>query len=306
MKTSKEEPLVSVIVTTYNRKELLKETIDSILNQTVRKFELIVVDNFSDYDFLSHIESFNDKRISPFQNINNGIIAVNRNFGIRRAKGKYIAFCDDDDLWLPNKLEVQLKHFDDDIIGVGSSATNIGDLTFHRCRKKIDHDYILDFNELLRGKTAPLSSLVIHNENLLFDENEGLKFVEDFEFQLRMTRETNKKIKVISEPLIFYRIHAENESADIKKAENIFNVYNKYKELMSEKQIAKCYYKSYFGLGIKSLRSGNQKVKDYFVQAFQYADIRRKCLLFLVVVFSKFPRILRDRMLFMYYKFRNL
>ena len=306
METTKEEPLVSVIVTTYNRKELLKKTIDSILNQTFRNFELIVVDNFSVYDFFSHIESFNDKRITPFQNINNGIIAVNRNYGILRAKGQYVAFCDDDDIWFPNKLEVQLKHFDDDIIGVGSSAINIGNLTFRRCKKKSNHDNILDFSGLFNGNTAPLSSLVIRNKNLLFDENEGLKFVEDFEFQLRMTFETNKKVKIISEPLIFYRIHAENESADIKKAENIFNVYNKYKELMSEKQIIECYYKSYLGLGIKSFRTGNQKAREYFILASKYADIRRKWLLFLIVVFSKFPRILRDRMLLIYYKFCNL
>ena len=85
-------PLVSVIVTTYNRKELLKETIDSILNQTFKNFELIVVDNFSDYDFSAHLESFNDDRIKTFQNQNNGVIAINRNFGIKQTKGKYIIY----------------------------------------------------------------------------------------------------------------------------------------------------------------------------------------------------------------------
>ena len=299
-------PMVSVVVSTYNRSDLIGETIRSILDQTHQNIELIIVDDGSTDNTREVVESFSNRRIKYIYTDNWGGPARPRNIGIREAKGDYIAFCDSDDYWDLRKLEVQLRHFDDDIIGVGSSAINVGNLTFHRCRKKIDHDYILDFNELLRGKTTPLSSLVICNENLLFDENEGLKFVEDFEFKLRMTYETNKKIKVISEPLIFYRIHAENESADIKKAENIFNVYNKYKELMSEKQIAKCYYKSYLGLGIKSLRSGNQKAKDYFVQAFQYADIRRKCLLFLVVVFSKFPRILRDRMLLIYYEFCNL
>ena len=61
-------PLVSVIVTTYNRKEMLKETILSILNQTYSNFELIVVDNFSDYDFFNFIKSFEDSRLKPFQN----------------------------------------------------------------------------------------------------------------------------------------------------------------------------------------------------------------------------------------------
>ena len=90
----KTSPLISVIVTTYNRKRLLKQTLDSILNQTFTDFELIVVDNYSDYNFISYIKSFNDKRIKSFQNKNNGVIAVNRNYGIIKAQGKYIAFCD--------------------------------------------------------------------------------------------------------------------------------------------------------------------------------------------------------------------
>lgn len=85
-------PKVSVIVTTYNRKEYLAETIQSILNQTFQDFELIVVDNYSNYDFFGLMKSFNSEKITAFQNQNNGIIAVNRNFGIKLAKGEFIAF----------------------------------------------------------------------------------------------------------------------------------------------------------------------------------------------------------------------
>lgn len=101
-------PQVSVIVTTYNRKELLAETIQSILCQTFQDFELIVVDNFSNYDFQAHLQSFNSEKIVPFQNANDGVIAVNRNFALEKAKGKYVAFCDDDDYWEPDKLQRQL------------------------------------------------------------------------------------------------------------------------------------------------------------------------------------------------------
>ena len=104
--------LVSVIVTTYNRKDLLTKTIDSILNQTYKNYELIVVDNYSNYDFLSHIKSFNDERIRSFQSANDGIISVNRNYGIKKAKGKYIAFCDDDDSWKPKKLQVSMEYIE--------------------------------------------------------------------------------------------------------------------------------------------------------------------------------------------------
>ncbi len=106
-------PLISVIVTTYNRKELLEETINSILNQTFKNFELIVVDNNSNYDFLTHMNNFNDRRIHAYQNSNDGIIAINRNFGIKKARGDYIAFCDDDDLWAPQKVEIQIVTIED-------------------------------------------------------------------------------------------------------------------------------------------------------------------------------------------------
>ena len=104
-------PIVSVIVTTYNRQEYLSETIRSILNQTFQDFELIIVDNFSNYDFFSLIYSFNSDKITALQNDNQGIIASNRNVGIRKAQGEFIAFCDDDDIWIPEKLENQIQVF---------------------------------------------------------------------------------------------------------------------------------------------------------------------------------------------------
>ena len=101
--------MVSVVVTTFNRKDLLKETLESILAQTYQDFELIVVDNYSNYDFNALIESFKSDKIRAYQNQNHDVIATNRNFGIEKAKGEYIAFCDDDDLWMPDKLEKQMK-----------------------------------------------------------------------------------------------------------------------------------------------------------------------------------------------------
>ena len=96
-------PKVSVILTTYNRPDLVKKTILSILNQTFIDFELIVVDNYSDYNFLGLIEEINDQRIYAFQNKNNGNISINRNFALEIAKGDFIEFCDDDDIWKNNK-----------------------------------------------------------------------------------------------------------------------------------------------------------------------------------------------------------
>ena len=145
-------PTISVIVTTYNRKEFLLETVKSILNQTVSDFELIVVDNFSDYDFFQEMNILNDDRIRAFQNNNDGIIARNRNFGIKKARGEFIAFCDDDDYWAKDKLIIQLSHFntDVDLVGIGTNCKNIGDTEYYRKTKKINFDIKLGFEDLFR------------------------------------------------------------------------------------------------------------------------------------------------------------
>ena len=103
-------PIVSVIVTTFNRCEMLGETIASIINQSFQDFELIIVDNMSQDGTEQFIKNIKDARIRYFRNPNFGIIASNRNYGIAKSRGFYIAFCDDDDLWKKNKLELQLNY----------------------------------------------------------------------------------------------------------------------------------------------------------------------------------------------------
>jgi glycosyltransferase involved in cell wall biosynthesis len=124
-----DKPLVSILVLTYNRKVFLHETIESILNQTYKNFEIIIVDNFSNYDFLSYMNSFKDDRIKPFQNKNNGVIVVNRNYGLTKAQGEYIAVCDDDDLWIPQKLEKQVNYlnYNHDIAALGCQYSCINE-----------------------------------------------------------------------------------------------------------------------------------------------------------------------------------
>ena len=103
------EPLVSIVVTTFNRKEKLQEAL-SILEQSYDNFEIVVVDNFSDYDIKDFINKFNDNRIRLIQNNNGGNYVINRNLGIKQSRGDYIAG-DDDDYWLPHKLNDQMRLF---------------------------------------------------------------------------------------------------------------------------------------------------------------------------------------------------
>ena len=206
-------PVVSVIVTTFNRKNMLKATIESILNQTFSQFELLIVDNFSNYDFINFINSFNDSRIKSFQNNNNGIIAVNRNFGIKKSVGKYIAFCDDDDYWDKNKLFDQIKVFQSfDTILVSSLALNFGAETnfFSKNYGFLYNRIKLDYKSLLISNPIVLSSTLIKSEVLKkvggFSEDKNLIAVEDYDLYLRIFDLGN--FVLIKKFLIYYRFHA--------------------------------------------------------------------------------------------------
>ena len=205
-------PVVSVIVTTFNRQDMLKTTIESILNQTFSQFELLIVDNFSNYDFINFINSFNDSRIKSFQNNNNGIIAVNRNFGIKKSIGKYIAFCDDDDYWDKNKLFDQIKVFQSfDTILVSSLALNFGvDTNFFSQNYGFLYNRIkLDYKSLLISNPIVLSSTLIKSEVLKkvggFSEDKNLIAVEDYDLYLRIFDLGN--FVLIKKFLIYYRFH---------------------------------------------------------------------------------------------------
>lgn len=100
---------VTVIMPTYNHAAFIGEAIGSVLCQTYPHLELIVIDNFSKDDTENIVKSFSDPRIRYYKFNNKGIIAASRNFGIKESRGKYVAFLDSDDLWLPKKLEYQVS-----------------------------------------------------------------------------------------------------------------------------------------------------------------------------------------------------
>ena len=216
---------ISVIVTTYNRPKLLKETLDSILNQTYVDFELIVVDNNSNYDFFKLIESFNDNRIIAYQNENDGIIAVNRNFGIKKSKGQYIAFCDDDDIWVKSKLEIQLRQIEishADIISSNISIfkDNIKDILIETKAKKPRNLYdSLWFNQVYTSTV-----LVRNSELLFFSEDPNLITVEDYGLWINLMI-NGFKFDFSAQNLIYYRKASDGAYIKNYRKRNIKLIY---------------------------------------------------------------------------------
>ncbi len=102
-------PKVSVIIPTYNRQDVVAQTVQSVLNQTERDLEVIVVDDGSKDNTREVIQHLTDSRVSYFYKTNSGPASA-RNFGLSKAQGEYIAFLDSDDLWPENYLEVILTN----------------------------------------------------------------------------------------------------------------------------------------------------------------------------------------------------
>ncbi|OGS71119.1 MAG: hypothetical protein A3F91_08330 [Flavobacteria bacterium RIFCSPLOWO2_12_FULL_35_11] len=114
------EKLVSVVIPTYNRVKTIARAINSVLNQTYKKLEILVVDDGSTDNTEKIVRNFKDDRIKYIRHPYNKGGGAARNTGIRASMGEYIAFLDSDDEWLPEKIEKQLNvfHKSNDSLGV--------------------------------------------------------------------------------------------------------------------------------------------------------------------------------------------
>ena len=119
---AKESGLVSIIMPSYNTASYIKDTIQSVLNQTYTNWELIIVDDCSTDNTDEVLSEIHDKRIRYFKNEKNSGAAISRNKALREARGQWVAYLDSDDIWMPKKLEKQISFMEKN--GYAFSYTN--------------------------------------------------------------------------------------------------------------------------------------------------------------------------------------
>ncbi len=212
------QPTVSVIIPTYNRANYLKKSLQSAISQTVRDIEIIVINNYSTDNTLEVINSFNDQRIKIINFKNGGVIAKSRNQGMVQSTGRYIAFLDDDDLWCPDKLELQIEYLEShpEFGAVYSNAIIIDEkdnrygFLINRGQAKEGHV----FQYLLGGNFITILTVLMRRELLesigLFNEEPALIAVEDYEYWMRAAFKFG--FGYIGKPLALYRIHGTSVS----------------------------------------------------------------------------------------------
>ena len=149
-----DNPLISIYMPTWNRQQLAIRAIKSILRQDYPHWEMIIVDDCSSDDSLSIIQEYAriDSRIRYLRTDKpSGSPTLPRNMGIKEAKGRYIAFLDSDDIWLPNKLSDQLKVFEKSEVAIVFSSYEKVSLGGERCGREVIAPCEVDYPLLLKG-----------------------------------------------------------------------------------------------------------------------------------------------------------
>lgn len=193
-------PFISVVLPTHNRVQEIRKAIDSVISQSFKDWELIIVDNFSSDGTREVVASFLDDRIKFFQFLNEGNIAKSRNVGIQRSKGQFIAFLDSDDYWFENKLEVAasylLKGVDYFFSPMQIKHLSKGSL-FRKKKfgKKINEHTLFFKYLLLEGNIISTSSMVVKKSLLkevnCFDTRNELIAGEDYDLWIRISFVSN-------------------------------------------------------------------------------------------------------------------
>ena len=242
-------PLVSIIIPLYNSENYVHKTIESILNQTYKNFELIIVDDASTDNSIKIINSYvrDDKRIKLIQSSSNfGGPARPRNIGIRESKGEYIAFCDNDDLWENNKLEMQLNqiiknNFNfccSDILLIDENNNELNFSFFRKITRMIF--FTPTYFKLFFSSQIALSSVLISREFLgenKFDEDKNLIACEDYLLWLTLFRKKQIKYYKTKDKLVRYRI-IKNSASSNKIRQQIIWMYCLTKHIINEKDFS--------------------------------------------------------------------
>ena len=216
---SNDSPLVSVIVPAYNRADTLSQTLDSVLEQSYRHFELIVVDDGSTDSTAESVRKYNDQIQYIFQD-NAGPSAA-RNRGIAESQGRLVTFLDSDDLWLPTKLETQVRlmsQLDASVVCClcnalmrQSDGREFASFDNAELEPSLDEGVWVNVTQVLATRFVFFNQAVMVRREALLETggyDESLWLMEDQDLALRLA--LKGKWAFTNEPLVIWQGGAEN------------------------------------------------------------------------------------------------
>lgn len=302
---------ISIILNCHNGEKYLNETLKSLENQTYKEFEIIFYDNCSTDSSAEIAKSF-DNRLKYYKNNFFISLGAARNKAIELATGDYIAFCDSDDIWDPDKLKKQVYEL--------NANPNIGMVFSNFKRLNMLNNSIdifdknaeykqLSFSDLVCKYSFCLSSFIIRKsalEGLDHIFNEAFQYAEEFELFSRIAY--NWKTVYLPEPLVIYRIH--NKMTTIKVEDRIGIEYGialdnlrkmickideEYPEVVKEIS-----FRRDFTTAKLLLKNGDNKKVRYLTKNYIFYNKRA----FLFYSLALFPKIISKTIVNYFYKKR--
>jgi glycosyltransferase involved in cell wall biosynthesis len=272
---------VSVIITCYNYGRYLTEAIDSVLKQTYRNYEVIIINDGSTDNSDDIINSYviQSNKIRYYKQNNQGQARA-KNKGIQMSLGKYVAFLDADDIWKNDIIEKRLLLFKDENVGVVFTKADYIDRTSKRVKLKLSGKYLVPSRgnvtkKLIFDNFVPFSSAMVRNECFftigMFDEK--LEMAIDWDLWLRIS--TKYQFDFVGEHLLLYRVGHEGQlSRNIeKRLVCIDKILQKFATEYPQILPWKIYYKknsySYYNRGIYFSKKDLDLSNKYFKLAIQ-------------------------------------
>lgn len=246
------KPLVSIITPMYNNEHVISETITSVLNQTYFNWEMLLVDDSSSDQTINIVKAIikTEVRIKLFEHSENKGAAAARNMGTKMAKGNYIAFLDADDLWVTNKLELQVNQLVNDITDVSFGSYEWMDSENKPLNKKVHALKQLTYSKLLKANYIGNLTGMYNCKKLGKIYTKDLKKRQDWLLWLEAIKRSDKPAVGLAETIAYYRIAEGSLSSN--KANLIkhnFDVYRKglrFSYIKSSVYLLKFFYEHLF------------------------------------------------------------
>ena len=291
-------PTVSVIIPTYNRAHLIGRAIQSVLNQTYQDFEVIVVDDGSTDNTEEVIKEYQeqDRRIRYIRHEKNKGGSAARNTGIKLAKGKYIGLLDDDDEWLPEKLEKQMRKFQNSSEKVGviySGFFYISEKSGKIVSEIIPHLRGKVYANLLKGcilgSPTPLIKKRCFQKAGFFDET--LPSCQDWDMWIRLSKYYD--FDFVPDILAKHHVHGGQISADLN-AKIVAREKLMEKYWVNFSKNPKSFSAILQRLGILySLAGNHKKGRKYFMKSIKQNPLQKGSYIHFLLSFLS-PRIHRN------------
>jgi len=241
--------MTSIITPSYNSARFIDIMIKSVLNQTYKNWELIIVDDCSRDSSIEIIESYakQDSRIHLITLENNSGPAIARNIAIEKAQGKYIAFLDSDDIWISNKLEKQINFMESKQISFSFSSYQI----INEDGKYLKTFYIkeskINYFDLLKTNSIGCLTAIYNQHTLGKIYMPIIKKRQDYGLWLKILKKIDYAYG-IQEPLAKYRIHKNSISANkLKASQYQWKIYREVEKFNILKSIYYFVQYAYYG-----------------------------------------------------------